>query len=57
MGVFNFSDGKALKVNSSDYLQASTEGNVIGLQMVKLKGQNPQLGSVTSSVTIEIERL
>ncbi|ELY2622977.1 fimbrial protein [Cronobacter malonaticus] len=57
VGVFNFSDGKALKVNSSDYLQASTEGNVIGLQMVKLKGQNPQLGSVTSSVTIEIERL
>ncbi|EPN9528783.1 fimbrial protein [Cronobacter malonaticus] len=56
VGIFDAAN-KPVKVNSTDHIIASTSGNYIGLQMVKLTGQNAEAGNVTSSVTIEIERL
>lgn len=57
VGVFNASTGKPLKINSSDHLEATTGGDVIGLTMVRLTGQSVEAGNVTSALTIEIERL
>ncbi|MGV7091552.1 fimbrial protein [Siccibacter turicensis] len=56
VGIFT-PDNKLVKVNSTDHVIASTSGNTIGLQMVKLNGATAEAGNVTSSVTIEIERL
>ncbi|ALB56752.1 fimbrial protein [Cronobacter universalis] len=56
VGIFTGAN-KPVKVNSADHVIASASGTIIGLQMVKLNGQNAEAGNVTSSVTIEIERL
>ncbi|EKY3118314.1 type 1 fimbrial protein [Cronobacter turicensis] len=55
VGIYDYV-GNVLKVNQ-DTLPATTEGNAITLQMVKLTGQEAIAGNVLSSVTIEIERL
>ncbi|ELY4323047.1 fimbrial protein [Cronobacter turicensis] len=58
VGVGIFTDAnKPVKVNSTDYMVATTEGTDIGLQMVKLTGETAQAGNVTSALTIEIVRL
>ncbi|WP_230586664.1 fimbrial protein, partial [Cronobacter malonaticus] len=56
IGVFNDAN-KPMNINGQDYIVASPNGNTIGLQMVKLNGEDAQAGNITSSVTIEIERL
>lgn len=55
VGIFDKA-GNPLKVNQ-DNLSATSEGNAITLQMVKLTGKEAVAGNVQSSVTIEIERL
>lgn len=56
VGIFT-EDRKPLKVNSADSVAATIDGTNIGLALVKLNGETVQAGNVTSSVTIEIERL
>ncbi|EKM0362431.1 fimbrial protein [Cronobacter turicensis] len=56
VGIYD-ANNKLVKVNSSDRLAANTGTTTIGLQMVKLTGATAEAGNVTSSVTIEIERL
>ncbi|EOC0417620.1 type 1 fimbrial protein [Cronobacter malonaticus] len=55
VGIYDYV-GNVLKVNQ-DTLPATTAGNAITLQMVKLTGQEAVAGNVLGSVTIEIERL
>lgn len=56
VGIFD-SQNKMVRLNSADYLVASTTDTTIGLQMVKLNGQSPTPGLIDSTLTIEIQRL
>lgn len=60
IGLYQFSTGKLLRVNSSDYLHFDSLGSTVatlGLSMVNLKGQTVQPGIVAGSVTVGIEHL